>query len=85
MFLSFTAQADVSMDDIEAVLEIELSAALREEFKLMLKTYNRDRGNKAISMALLESSGVAAGMGYKAQSKLTATNLATQQSTNWVK
>ena len=29
------------MDDIEAVLEIELSAALREEFKLMLKTYNR--------------------------------------------
>lgn len=36
-------------------------------------------------MALLESSGVAAGMGYKAQSKLTATNLATQQSTNWVK
>lgn len=84
-FLVTNAQADISVEELQLGMNITLSQEVIDDFKPLLKDYNKDRSNKAISFALIESGGYAMGMSTKAPSEAAAATLANLQCENWLK
>lgn len=76
--------AEISIADIEAALQAEIPKDLSEQFKPLLKKYNRDQGNKAISIGALAGGGYAAGLSYQGASELAASNSALAQCKTWL-
>lgn len=83
--LTTQANADVTLEDIQFGMNVTLSEDVIEDFAPLLKDYNKDRGNKAVAFALIESGGYSMGMSTKAPSEVAAATMATYQCENWLK
>ncbi len=84
-FVAAESPADISLEEIQLGMNVTLSQEVIKDFKPLLKDYNRDRGNKALSFALIESGGYSMGMSIKAPSEVAAAVTANAQCENWLK
>lgn len=82
--ISPVSQADVTVEDLEQIIEAELPEDLTEQLIPLLKKYNRDKSNKAIALGAINGGGYAAGVSYKGPSELAASNTAMQQCSGWL-
>ena len=77
--------SDVTIDQIEAVLEAPLSSETRAGLAPLLEYYNDDQSNKSLAIAAQADGQHGIGMGYQAPSELFASRVAIDECENWLK
>lgn len=82
---SSIACADVTLEEIYQTLDITPDESFTEDLRPLLKTYNRQRGHRALAFAVANEGGFSVGMGYKAPSELAASLTARRQCEDWLR
>ena len=85
-FIVATANADdITMAQIFAAYGATPVEAVTKDMKALLRLYNKQRGHRAIAVALTDQGGISVGLGYKAQSELAANIAARKKCEQWMK
>jgi uncharacterized protein YbaP (TraB family) len=81
-----TANADeITMDQIFAAYGATPVDAVSKDMKALLRLYNKQKGHRAIAVALNDQGGISVGLGYKASSELAASITARNKCEQWMK
>lgn len=85
-FFVGTVHADeITMDQIFAAYDVTPDDTVTKDMKSLLRLYNKQRGHRAIAIALTDQGSVSVGLGYKAQSELAASITARNKCEQWMK
>jgi len=79
------AVAATTLEQIYSTLDIAPDEAFTNDVRPLLKTYNQQRGHRALAIALAEEGGFSVGMGYKAPSELAASITARDKCEQWLR